>query len=122
MTGFGSSLRSEFFFEDGYVPLNHGSFGCYPKAIQSHLHAFQRLAEMNPDKFLRREMFPILQRNRQALADLVHCEPDDLVFVANASMGINAVVRSLMLKPKEKLLCVSPSPSPSFPIDLLLLL
>ncbi|KAI8344093.1 pyridoxal phosphate-dependent transferase [Chlamydoabsidia padenii] len=104
MTGFGSSLRSEFFFEDNYIPLNHGSYGTYPKVLQTYLHAFQRQAELNPDKFLRREMFPLLQRNRELLSELVHCHPDELVFVTNASMGINSVVRSLMLKPKEKLL------------------
>ncbi|ORZ09240.1 PLP-dependent transferase [Absidia repens] len=107
MTGFGRSLRSEFFMEDGYTPLNHGSFGVYPKALRPYLHQYQLQAEINPDKFLRREMFPILDKNRERLAGLVHCDPQEIVFVTNASVGINSVVRSLMLHPTEKLLCFS---------------
>lgn len=107
MTGFGRSLRTEFMLEDGYTPLNHGSYGVYPKAVRPYLHDYQLQAEINPDKFLRREMFPVLESNRERLASLVHCDPQELAFVTNASVGINSVIRSLMLHHSEKLLCVS---------------
>ncbi|KAI8093111.1 pyridoxal phosphate-dependent transferase [Halteromyces radiatus] len=107
MTGFGRALRTEFLLEDGYTPLNHGSFGVCPKSIRQYLQHYQLLSELNPDKFLRLEMFPLLQKNKNRLAELLQCDPNELVFVINASSGINAVVRSLMLRPNEKLLCFS---------------
>lgn len=104
---FGHALRSKLFLEPDYVPLNHGSFGVIPRSIHPLLHELQERSERFPDRWLRRDMFPVIQRNRDRLAELVHCDPEELVFVTNATYGINSVVRSLPLKPGDKVLCVS---------------
>src|SRR5258708_30769063 len=41
---------------------------------------------------------------RDALADFLKPDPNDLVFIANATAGVNAVVRSLHLSPGDELL------------------
>jgi isopenicillin-N epimerase len=38
------------------------------------------------------------------LAEYVHADPQDIVFVLNASHGVNAVLRSVLLSPNEKIL------------------
>lgn len=104
---FGRNLRPDFFMESQYIPLNHGSFGAYPRALRPVLHDFQEKAETHPDRWLRREMFPVLQENREALAKMVHCDPEELAFVMNASYGMNTVLRSLPIEQGDKILCVS---------------
>ncbi|ORX62153.1 PLP-dependent transferase [Hesseltinella vesiculosa] len=107
MANFGKSLREDFFLKDGYVPLNHGSYGSYPKQIRDKLHHYQMVAEQNPDRFYRREMFPLLDKNRKSVAKLLNCDADDLVFVTNATAGTNSVVRSLMTEEGAQLICFS---------------
>ncbi|KAI8060821.1 pyridoxal phosphate-dependent transferase [Gongronella butleri] len=104
---FGKVLRKEFFLKDGYVPLNHGSYGTYPKILRDRHHHYQAQAEENPDRFYRREMFPLLDANRAALGKLMHCDANDLVFVTNATSGVNSTVRSLMTTPGDQLICFS---------------
>lgn len=104
---FGHALRHEFLLEDGYVPMNHGSYGVCPKSVQAVRHEWQLKAEQNPDRFLKFTLWPELDKIRERLSHLVHCDRDELVFVVNASFGINSVVRSLSLKQDEKVLVVS---------------
>lgn len=104
---FGHALRHEFLLEDGYVPMNHGSYGVCPKSVQAVRHEWQLKAEQNPDRFLKFTLWPELDKIRERLSHLVHCDRDELVFVVNASFGINSVVRSLSLKQGEKVLVVS---------------
>ncbi|KAJ8659107.1 hypothetical protein O0I10_005146 [Lichtheimia ornata] len=101
---FGHALRHEFLLEDGYVPMNHGSYGVCPRSVQAVRHEWQLKAEQNPDRFLKFTLWPELDKIRERLSRLVHCDRDELVFVVNASFGINSVVRSLSLKQAEKVL------------------
>jgi selenocysteine lyase/cysteine desulfurase len=104
---FGKQVLGDFFLEDGYVSLNHGSYGTYPKVIRPVLHDLQLKAEVNPDRWLRRDMFAEMDKNKQAVSALLHCSPDELVFVTNAMTGINTVLRSIPLSPGDKIICVS---------------
>jgi isopenicillin-N epimerase len=51
-----------------------------------------------------REFEPALEVARAALADFVGADPADLVFVANATAGVNTVLRSLRLRAGDELL------------------
>ena len=115
ITSFGRALRPEFYLEDGYIPLNHGSFGACPRSIYSTFHHYQEESEKHPDRFLKREVFKDLKKSRDSVAALVQCDPEEVVFAVNASYGINSVVRSGFLKPGDKILCVSLHVSPPFP-------
>lgn len=103
---FGRGLRSHFLFESNYTSLNHGSYGSIPKSLLPILQDLRLKSEMNPDRWLRREMFPEIEKNKEALAQLVNAEPNELVFVFNAMTGINTVARSLPLEKGDKVLYV----------------
>jgi isopenicillin-N epimerase len=60
--------------------------------------------ERQPVQFLVRDLEPLLDEARGVLARFVGAEPDNLVFVANATSGVNAVLRSLVLEPGDELL------------------
>ena len=103
----GRNLRSEFLLEEKYTSLNHGSYGSIPKVLLPLLQELRMKVESNPDRWLRREMFPEIAKNKSTLAKLLHADPDELVFVFNASTGTNTVIRSLPLEAGDKVIYVS---------------
>lgn len=103
----GRDIRSQFLFDPKYTSLNHGSFGSVPKALVPVMQDLHLKSELNPDRWLRREMFPELKKNKATLAELVQADPDELVFVLNAMTGINTVARSLPLAAGDKVIYVS---------------
>jgi selenocysteine lyase/cysteine desulfurase len=50
--------------------------------------------EANPDLFHRIDFKPLLDDARQRVADLVGAQLDEIVFVTNASVGLNTVLRN----------------------------
>ncbi|KAJ0118581.1 plp-dependent transferase [Diaporthe amygdali] len=94
---FGKGLRdSEFLFDKDYHNLNHGSFGTIPVHIQKRLQHYQALHERRPDQFIRYDFPAMLDENREAAARLINAPSvDEVVFVANATVGLNTVLRSL---------------------------
>lgn len=86
------------------VFLNHGSFGSCPLAVLEHQNEIRRRLELQPVKFYQRDFEPLLDEARAALGELVGAAADDLVFVSNATEGVNTVLRSLPFEPGDELL------------------
>ena len=97
-------MRELFELEPGLVFLNHGSFGAVPKPVTEALHAWQHRMEANPVRFLGRESAGLLRHARQCLASFMGAQADHLVFVPNATTGVNIVARSLALQPGDEVL------------------
>ncbi|MBD2776121.1 aminotransferase class V-fold PLP-dependent enzyme [Iningainema tapete] len=84
--------------------LNHGSFGACPSIV---LEAQQRLRmqlEQEPLRFFGREWEGLLDDARSKLAAFVGASSDELVFVPNATTGVNSVLRSLTFSPGDEIL------------------
>ena len=90
---FGRSMRSQFLLDNDHIPLNHGSYGTFPKVIREALREYQDRMEANPDKFIRRELELELHKAREAVAKFVNVETNEIVFVQNTTTGINAVLK-----------------------------
>ncbi|MCG9889626.1 MAG: aminotransferase class V-fold PLP-dependent enzyme [Thermosynechococcaceae cyanobacterium MS004] len=86
------------------VFLNHGAFGACPTTVLEAQQAFQRQLEREPLRFVMREYEPLLDHARTVLADFVGAAPANLVFVPNATTGVNSVLRSLSFSPGDELL------------------
>jgi isopenicillin-N epimerase len=84
--------------------LNHGSFGACPRVVLEAQQELRTRLEREPVLFMVRELEPLLDATRTALAEFVHAAPEDLVFVANATTGVNTVVRSLEFAPGDEIL------------------
>ncbi|MCS6914684.1 MAG: aminotransferase class V-fold PLP-dependent enzyme [Myxococcales bacterium] len=93
-----------FCLEAGVVFLNHGSFGACPRPVLAEQDRLRVRLEQEPVRFFLQEAPVLLGRARAALAELVGADEQDLVFVANATTAVNAVLRSLDLRPGDELL------------------
>ncbi|GAA5972826.1 hypothetical protein JCM21900_006910 [Sporobolomyces salmonicolor] len=92
----GKKLREKYWrFEEGWVNLNHGSYGAAPAPVIDRFRAIQDRCDSAPDRFIRLEYEPELIALRSRLARFVDCDTDDLVLVGNATTGVNVVLRSL---------------------------
>lgn len=89
------------------VFLNHGSFGACPKPILEFQNRLRLEMEAEPVQFLWRRYEERLQPARLALARFVNANSRDLVFITNATAGVNAVVRSLKLRRGDEILTTS---------------
>jgi isopenicillin-N epimerase len=111
---FGRSLLAQWWLDPDITYLNHGTVGATPRVVLEAQHAWQRRIEAQPAAFLFRELIrlapdeagaprPLLRRVADTVGEFVGARGDDIVFVDNASTGINAVLRSLALKPGDEI-------------------
>lgn len=84
--------------------LNHGSFGSCPITVLDHQQELRLQLERQPVRFYQRELEPLLDKARSALGSFIGANGDDLVYVVNATAGVNTVLRSLSFKPGDELL------------------
>jgi isopenicillin-N epimerase len=75
--------------------LNHGSFGACPGPVFETYQRWQRELEAEPVEFLGRRIRSLLAEARAPLAAYLDVGQDDLVFVPNATHGMNIAARSL---------------------------
>jgi isopenicillin-N epimerase len=111
---FGHAYRDHWCLDPHLTYLNHGTVGAPPRVV---LEAQQRLRdtiEREPARFLLRDLADIRQRPMRvvphmrvaaaAVAAFVGARAEDLVFVDNATTGVNAVLRSLTFAPGDEIL------------------
>jgi isopenicillin-N epimerase len=94
----------EFLLDPDVTFLNHGSYGACPEPVFARYQELQRELERNPVEFLARRFHELTDEARASLAAFVGARAEDLVFVPNATSGLNAVIRSLRLKPGDEVL------------------
>ncbi|KZF23390.1 putative cysteine desulfurylase [Xylona heveae TC161] len=100
---FGREMRKQFLMDDNYVNLNHGSFGTFPAAIRNVARQYQDEQESRPDPFIRYAWPKRLDECRAAMAQYLNVPVETVVFVPNATTGVNTVLRSLVFQPGDKI-------------------
>ncbi|WP_420629077.1 aminotransferase class V-fold PLP-dependent enzyme [Candidatus Leptofilum sp.] len=97
-------MKAEFLIDPDVVFLNHGSFGATPRPVFANYQAWQWQLERQPVQFIQKELWNHLAQARQQLGHFVGANGDDLVFIPNATFGLNIVARSLVLGPGDDVL------------------
>jgi isopenicillin-N epimerase len=100
-------LSTHWSLDPDVIYLNHGSFGACPTAVLGAQQRFRNQLEREPLRFFSREFEPLLDRARETLAQFIGADPAELVFVPNATTGVNSVLRSLVFEPGDELLTTS---------------
>ena len=99
-----SSLKQHFLLDPEIHFLNHGSFGATPIPVFDAYQGWQRRLERQPVLFLGREYDSLLKESRAVLGDYLNADVDDLVYIPNATHGVNMIARSLILQPGDEIL------------------
>ena len=98
------ALAHEFQLRPDITFLNHGSFGACPRPVFAAYHEWQRLLEADPVDFIGRKLRGHLADARARLATFLGAQANDLVFVPNATFGMNIVARSLAFERGDEVL------------------
>lgn len=111
---FGRTMLEHFPLEPQAVYLNHGTVGVTPWRVLEAQQAIRNEIERHPARFLLRELSgltassklaqPRLRSAAQEVAQFLGARGEDLVFVGNATTGVNAVLRPLGLEPGDEIL------------------
>jgi isopenicillin-N epimerase len=107
----GAAIRHEWQLDPRWLIVNHGSFGATPKIVLAAQDEWRRRMEEQPSRFMRRIMPDAMRQAAGRLARFVGATEDsggkDLVFVENATVGVNAVLRSRRFQPGDEILTLS---------------
>lgn len=97
-------LKRNFLLNPEVTYLNFGSFGACPQPIFDDYQKWQRELEYNPVQFITVNGMTYLKESREALAEYIGCDADDVVYVTNPSYALNIVAKSLHLQPGDEVL------------------
>jgi len=108
------AVREGFLLDPDIAYLNHGGYGACSREVFDEYQRLQAELERGPTDFFTRRLEDspddteegpgLLTAARAALAGFVGARTDDLVFVRNATSGLNAVIRSLGSRPDGEVL------------------
>lgn len=97
-------MRRHWALDPSVTYLNHGSFGACPRRVLEAQQRWRERVEYQPVDFFARDWGPLVREARHHLAEFLDADPDGLVFIRNATEGINAVLRGLRFAPGDEIL------------------
>ncbi|MCB9465944.1 MAG: aminotransferase class V-fold PLP-dependent enzyme [Candidatus Eisenbacteria bacterium] len=71
------------------VFLNHGSFGACPRPVLAYQQSLRDELELEPLRFLDERAMSLWAQVRAEVSEFVGADPEGLVFVRNATVGVN---------------------------------
>jgi isopenicillin-N epimerase len=96
-------MKDLFLLDPDVIFLNHGSFGACPVEVMAQYQRRQLEMERNPVEFLGRRSAELLAHSRAVLANQIGANPEHLVYLSNATTGVNSVARSIPLRPDDEI-------------------
>ncbi len=103
----GRAVRHEWRLDPEWVSVNHGSYGATPLVVLAVQEDWRRRMEAQPGRFFRRELPGALRAAAARLGAFIGAQGTDIAFVANATEGCNAVLRSLRLAPGDEVVVLA---------------
>jgi isopenicillin-N epimerase len=99
-----SRMKDHWTLAPGTIYLNHGSFGPPPKGVREARQRWQNAMDRQPMDFFVRQLEPAWRSARNQLAAFVGAPASDLIFVENATVGMNVVADSFPLAAGDEVL------------------
>ena len=104
---FGARVRDAWRLAPSLTHLDHGAFGATPRPVLDAQERWREILESDPAGFMTERLAPALEHVRQRLAPVIGALPDDLVFVGNATEGLNAVLRAWPIDAGDEIVTTS---------------
>lgn len=114
---YGRHLLAEWMLDPSLSYLNHGTVGAPPRRVMTEYRRIQDLIERHPAQFQLRDLAdtdgsglpqrPHMRVAAEGVAGHLGCSASNLVFVDNATTGVNAVLRSFPFVHGEEILVTS---------------
>lgn len=114
---FGHAALTDWPLDPDVIYLNHGTVGVTPLRVLAAQQAIRDEIERAPSQFLLRAQFPFagqptgrptrVRQAADAVAPHFGARGQDLVFVDNATTGVNAVLRSIPFRAGDEILLTS---------------
>jgi len=102
-----SGFRDLWSIRPGVTYLNHGSFGPSPRPVIAARQEWIERLEAEPMDFFVRQMEGHLEHARQRLGELVGTSAENLIFVDNATFGMNIVAACFPLATGDEVLATN---------------
>ena len=99
-----SPLSANWGLDPSVVHLNHGSFGACPREVLDAQRRHIERMEADAVRFFVDDVWTLLDTSRAALAPILGCRGEDLVFVPNATHGVHSVLHNLDLRAGDEIL------------------
>src|SRR5689334_13007544 len=99
-----SHVKDHWTLRPGTIYLNHGSFGLPPDVVRAARQHWQDAMDSQPMDFFVRQLEPAWRQARDKLAAFVGAPSSDLIFVENATVGMNIIADSLPLAAGDEVL------------------
>ncbi|KAH0343556.1 PLP-dependent transferase, partial [Aureobasidium melanogenum] len=96
--GVGAAALAYFGLEKDYRNFNHGAYGTYPIEVRDVLFRTLLDAESRPCHFVNHQQPKALQHQRSIIAKYINAPTESCVFVQNATMAFNIVLRNLTFR------------------------
>lgn len=97
-------MKDLFLLDPSVTFFNHGSFGACPKPVFREYQRWQLELERQPVEFMIRRFPELMRSSRTVLAGYIGCEPEEIVYVPNATTACNLVARSFRFEPGDEVL------------------
>ena len=99
-----ASYSKHWSLDQSTVFLNHGSFGATPIEVLNKQTNLRIQMESEPVRFMVRELEPLWWEAKRILGKFVGADPNHIVFVRNATMGVNTILHSLQFDEGDEIL------------------
>lgn len=99
-----NAFKHHFLLDPDVVYLNHGSYGATPRTVFETYRELQLRLERDPVDFINNQLPPLLKSARAELGRYLNADADDLVYVPNATFGLNIVAHTLPLNAGDEVL------------------
>lgn len=96
--------RDHWSLDPDVVFLNHGSFGACPDSVIDAQAEWRRQIDREPMRFYTEVYAEALDRAREQIAQFLGAEASGLVFVRNATSGVNAALYSYPFEAGDEIL------------------
>jgi isopenicillin-N epimerase len=114
-TKFGRAMLAHWALDPAVIYLNHGTVGAVPRRVLEAQQKLRDAMERQPSQFVLRELteyafasphldVPRMRTAARAVAEFLGARGEDLVFVDNATTGVNAVLGSFDLREGDEVL------------------